>query len=85
MSVKLAWAKHLYDAYVNVKKGDSVYDSSGNLLGIADGFYARPTASHPGSVCLIRNGKYIWIGGDLQKENEKWKVDLSTNIYSKNN
>lgn len=81
MSVKLAWVKRLYDAYVNVKKGDNVYDSSGNLLGIADGCYARPTANHPGSVCLIKNGKYVWIGGDLQKLDGKWKVDLCTNIY----
>ena len=47
MSVKIAWAKHVYNAYHSVKAGDSVYDSSGNLLGIADGCYARPTYKSP--------------------------------------
>ena len=40
MSVKIAWAKHLYNAYNSVKKGDSVYDSKGDLLGVSDGCYA---------------------------------------------
>ena len=31
MSVKIAWAKHLYNAYNSVKKGDSVYDSNGDF------------------------------------------------------
>ena len=53
MSVKIAWAKHLYNAYHSVKAGDSVYDSSGNLLGKADGCYARPTYKSPGSVCCL--------------------------------
>ncbi len=81
MSVKIAWAKHLYNAYNSIKIGDSVYDTNNNLLGKADGCYARPTAKSPGSVCLVRNGKFIWIGGDVEKCEDKWKVQEDTNIY----
>ena len=51
---KIAWAKHLYNAYHSIKMGDDVYDSNGNLLGQNDGFRARPTYKSPGSVCLVR-------------------------------
>ena len=29
---KIAWARHLYNAYHSIQKGDKVYDASGNLL-----------------------------------------------------
>ena len=80
MSVKIAWAKHLYNAYHSVKAGDSVYDSSGNLLGKADGCYARPTYKSPGSVCLIRKGKFIWVSGNVEKREKGWKWQENQNI-----
>ena len=80
MSVKTAWAKHLYNAYHSVKAGDSVYDSKGDLLGVADGVYARPTRYSPGSVCLIRNGKFVWIEGDVEKRENGWKIEENQNI-----
>ena len=81
MSVKIAWAKHLYNAYNSVKEGDSVYDSKGNLLGVADGVYARPTYHSPGSVCLIRNGKFVWIEGEVEKRENGWKMQENQNIF----
>lgn len=75
MSVKIAWAKHVYNAYNSVKKGDSVYDSKGDLLGVSDGCYARPTNQSPGSVCLIRKGKYVWVSGDVEKRENGWKIE----------
>lgn len=75
MSVKIAWAKHLYNAYNSVKRGDSVYDSNNNLLGKADGCYARPTDKSPGSVCLVRNGKFVWVSGDVVKRENGWKIE----------
>uniref|UniRef100_A0A6C0CQ72 Uncharacterized protein n=1 Tax=viral metagenome TaxID=1070528 RepID=A0A6C0CQ72_9ZZZZ len=80
MSVKIAWAKHLYNAYNSVKTGDSVYDSSGNLLGKADGCYARPTYKSPGRVCLVRKGKFIWIEGEVEKRENSWKIQENQNI-----
>ena len=74
MSVKIAWAKHLFNAYHSVKTGDSVYDSSGNLLGKADGCYARPTDKTPGSVCLVSKGKFIWVSGYVEKRENGWKI-----------
>ena len=79
MSVKIAWAKHLYNAYNSVKVGDSVYDSSGNLLGKADGCYARPTYKSPGSVCLVSKGKYIWVSGNVEKRENDWKLEENQN------
>tara|TARA_B100000282_G_scaffold161632_2_gene116746 strand:- start:1315 stop:1578 length:264 start_codon:yes stop_codon:yes gene_type:complete len=80
MSVKIAWAKHLYNAYHSVKAGDSVYDSSGNLLGKADGCYARPTYKSPGSVCLISKGKFIWVSGNVEKRENDWKIQENTSV-----
>lgn len=80
MSVKIAWAKHLYNAYNSVKAGDSVYDISGNLLGTADGCYARPTYKSPGSVCLIRKGKFIWVSGNVEKRENDWKIQENTSV-----
>ena len=81
MSVKVAWAKHLYNAYNSIKAGDSVYDTNEDLLGKADGCYTRPTAKSPGCVCLVRKGKFIWICGDVEKHRDKWKVQEDTNIH----
>lgn len=80
MSVKIAWAKHLYNAYHSVKAGDSVYDSSNNLLGKADGCYARPTYKSPGSVCLISKGKFIWVSGNVEKRENDWKIQENTSV-----
>ena len=71
---KIAWAKHLYNAYNSVKSGDKVYDASGNLLGENDGCFARPTDKSPGSVCLVHRGKFIWISGDVEKRENGWMV-----------
>lgn len=68
---KIAWAKNLYNAYNNVKKGDTVYDKNENIIGTADGCYARCTATNPGSVCLIKDKKFVWISGDVEKKCEK--------------
>lgn len=80
MSVKIAWAKQLYNAYNSVKSGDSVYDSSGNLLGKSDGCYARPTDKTPGSVCLVRKGKFIWVSGNVEKREKDWKIQENTSV-----
>ena len=80
MSVKIAWAKHLYNAYHSVKAGDSVYDSKGDLLGVADGVYARPTYKSPGSVCLISKGKFIWVSGNVEKRENDWKIQENTSV-----
>ena len=77
---KVAWAKHLYNAYNSVKSGDYVYDASGNLLGQNDGCFARPTQNSPGSVCLVRRGKFIWISGDVEKREDGWSVTESCNV-----
>ena len=50
------------------------YDASGNLLGQNDGCFARPTDRSPGSVCLIRRGKFIWISGDVEKRENGWTI-----------
>ncbi len=71
---KVAWARHLYNAYHSVQKGDKVYDASGNLLGENDGCFARPTYESPGSVCLVRRGKFIWISGNVEKRENGWTV-----------
>tara|TARA_B100000989_G_scaffold284864_1_gene252070 strand:+ start:554 stop:811 length:258 start_codon:yes stop_codon:yes gene_type:complete len=71
---KTAWAKHLYNAYNSVKAGDDVYDLSGNIIGRNDGCFARPTDKSPGSVCLVRRGKFIWISGDVEKRKNGWTV-----------
>ena len=81
MSVKIAWAKHLYNAYNSIKTGDSVYDTNNNLLGKADGCYTRPTAKSPGCVCLVRKGKFLWVCGDVEKCEGNWKVQEDTNIH----
>ena len=72
--VKVAWAKHLFNAYNSIKKGDKVYDTDNNLLGESDGFYGKPTYKSCGSVCLVRKGKFIWISGDVEKTNNGWKI-----------
>ncbi len=68
---KIAWARHVYNAYNSVKKGDKVYDKNNNLIGIADGCYLRCTATHPGSVFL---GEKLTISGDVEKTNDGWKL-----------
>tara|TARA_B100000900_G_scaffold151537_1_gene128687 strand:+ start:279 stop:539 length:261 start_codon:yes stop_codon:yes gene_type:complete len=79
---KIAWAKHLYNAYNSIKSGDNVYDSNGNILGQNDGCFARPTYKSPGSVCLVRKGKFIWISGDVEKRENGWVVTDTCNVYN---
>jgi hypothetical protein len=74
MPVKIAWAKHLYNAYNSVSTGENVYDRSGNLLGTSDGCYTRPNDKSAGQVCLIRNGKYVWISGNVEKKENGWEL-----------
>tara|TARA_B100001063_G_scaffold247173_1_gene290953 strand:- start:9150 stop:9401 length:252 start_codon:yes stop_codon:yes gene_type:complete len=78
--VKIAWAKHLLNAYNNINKTDKVYDTNGSFLGESDGVYARPTDKSSGSVCLVRKGKFIWISGDIEKTENGWKVQKNTKI-----
>lgn len=68
---KIAWARHLYNAYNNIKKGDKVYDENNNLLGIADGGYTRCTQHSPGTVFL---GGKKFVSGDVKKVENGWKV-----------
>jgi len=68
---RIAWARHLYNAYNNIKKGDKVYDENNNLLGIADGGYARCTHHSPGTVFL---GGKKFVSGDVEKVENVWKV-----------
>ena len=77
---KIAWARNVYNAYHNIEPGEEVYRQNGALLGTSDGFKARPTHKSPGSVCLMRKGKFIWISGDVEKNNNKWYVTQSCNI-----
>mgnify|MGYP001197331825 CR=1 FL=1 len=73
--VKVAWAKHLFNAYNSIKKGDKVYDTDNKLLGESDGVYGKPTYKSCGSVCLVRKGKFIWISGDVEKTDKGWKLE----------
>ena len=73
--VKIAWAKHLFNAYNSIKKGEKVYDSDNNLIGESDGIYAKPTYKSCGSVCLVRKGKFVWISGDVEKTDKGWKLE----------
>ena len=69
---KLAWAKQLFNAYNHIKKGEKVYDKDGNLMGVADGGYARCTATSPG--CVFLGGKKS-VSGNVERYGEgKWKV-----------
>ena len=68
---KIAWARQLFNAYHHVKKNDKVYDSNGKLIGVADGGYARCTATSPGTVFL--GGKKS-VSGDVEKYQDGWKL-----------
>ena len=68
---KIAWAKHVFNAYNHVKKGEKVYNKDGTLIGVADGGYARCTAKTPGTVFL--GGKKA-VSGDIEKYHDGWKV-----------
>ena len=68
---KIVWARHVFNAYHHVKKNEKVYDSNENLIGVADGGYARCTATHPGSVFL--GGKKS-VSGTVEKFRDGWKV-----------
>ena len=68
---KIAWARQLFNAYNHVKKNDKVYDNNGKLIGVADGGYARCTATSPGTVFL--GGKKS-VSGDVEKYQDGWKL-----------
>jgi len=68
---KIAWARKLYNAYNNVKKGDTVYDKNNNVIGTADGYFARCTDTSPGAVCLKNDTEFIWVSGDVEKKSDK--------------
>ena len=68
---KIAWVRHVFDAYHHVKKNEKVYDNNGKLIGVADGGYARCTATSPGSVFL--GGKKS-VSGTVEKFRDGWKV-----------
>ena len=72
--IKLAWTKHVVNAYNNIKKGDKVYDNNDVLIGESDGCYARPTYKESGDVCLVKNGTFIWITGNVKKVENEWKI-----------
>ena len=69
---KIAWARNIYNAYNCIKNGEKVYSKQGELLGISDGTYARATYKSPGSVCLVKIGKFIWISGNVERKNNEW-------------
>ena len=71
---KVAWAHNIYNAYNCIKNGEKVYSKQGELLGISDGVYARATYKSPGSVCLVRLGKFVWISGNVEKKNNEWHL-----------
>ena len=71
---KIAWAKQLFNAYNTIKKGETVYDKNGGVIGVSDGCYARPTNNSPGSVCLVKRGKFVWISGDVEKTEKGWNT-----------
>ena len=77
---KIAWARKVYNAYHNIKTGEEVYRQNGELLGTSDGFKARPTDKSPGSICLMRKGKFIWISGDVEKNNNCWYLTESCKV-----
>jgi len=68
---RIAWAKNIMNAYNAVKKGDVVYDTGGNLLGVSDGIFGRATATSDGSVHLTTDK---WISGKVEKENDHWII-----------
>lgn len=68
---RIAWAKNIMNAYNAVKKGDVVYDTGGNLLGVSDGVFGRATATSDGSVHLTTDK---WISGKVEKENDYWII-----------
>ena len=68
---RIAWAKNIMNAYNVVKKGDKVYDTGGNLLGVSDGVFGRATATSDGSVHLTTDK---WISGKVEKENDHWII-----------
>ena len=77
---KIAWAKNVYNAYNHIKKGDKVFDSEGNLLGVADGGYARCTAKSSGSVFLNNSSKSV--SGDVEKTDDGWKLFVTAFIIT---
>lgn len=74
---RIAWAKNIMNAYNAVKKGDVVYDTGGNLLGVSDGVFGRATATSDGSVHLTTDK---WISGKVEKENDHWVIQSECKV-----
>jgi hypothetical protein len=74
---RIAWAKNIMNAYNAVKKGDVVYDTGGNLLGVSDGVFGRATATSDGSVHLTTDK---WISGKVEKENDHWIIQSECKV-----
>jgi hypothetical protein len=74
---RIAWAKNIMNAYNAVKKGDVVYDTGGNLLGVSDGIFGRATATSDGSVHLTTDK---WISGKVEKENDHWIIQSECKV-----
>ena len=68
---KTAWARQVFNAYNHIKKGEKVYDSNGKVIGEADGWYARCTATSPGTVFL---GGEKSVSRDVEKYQDGWKL-----------
>ena len=74
---RIAWAKNIMNAYNAVKKGDVVYDTGGNLLGVSDGVFGRATTTSDGSVHLTTDK---WISGKVEKENDHWVIQSECKV-----
>ena len=74
---RIAWAKNIMNAYNAVKKGDVVYDTGGNLLGVSDGVFGMATATSDGSVHLTTDK---WISGKVEKENDHWIIQSECKV-----
>lgn len=68
---RIAWARQLFNAYNHVKKNEKVYDNNEKLIGVADGVYARCTATSPGTVFLSEKKS---VSGTVEKFRDGWKV-----------
>lgn len=55
-----------YHAETNIKKGESVYDKNGKIIGYYTGYTLRPTYKSNGGmeIKLKENNEIIWISGE---------------------
>ncbi len=74
---KIAWAKHVFNAYNCVEEHDKVFSEQGVLAGTATTWKTKATQKSPGSVQLNTG---IWISGDLEKTMNGWKLTKNCSI-----